>query len=98
MFGRTCCAAVLLAALATGASAEPIRLKLSFFTSDRELAFQAGVKPFIDAVNEEGAGLLVIEVFTRGVFGKLAQQPDLVLQGTVDIAFVTPGLSPNMFP
>src|SRR5215510_11589446 len=41
MFGRTCCAAVLLAALATGASAEPIRLKLSFFTSDRELAFQA---------------------------------------------------------
>jgi len=87
-----------LALFATGARAEPIRLKLSFFTSDRELAFQAGIKPFVDAVNEEGAGLLEIEAFTRGVFGNLAQQPDLVLQGTVDIAFVTPGLTPDKFP
>ena len=98
MFGRTCCAAVLLAALATGASAEPIRLKLSFFTSDRELAFQAGVKPFINAVNEEGAGLIEIEAFTRGTLGKFPQQADLVLQGVADIAFVNPGLTVDKFP
>jgi TRAP-type C4-dicarboxylate transport system substrate-binding protein len=98
MFGKPCCTAVLLAALTTSASAEPIRLKLSFFTSDRELAFQAGIKPFIDAVNEEGAGLIEIEAFTRGALGKFPQQADLVLDGVADIAFVNPGLTVDKFP
>jgi TRAP-type transport system periplasmic protein len=88
----------LLLALSVPAAAEPIRLNLSFFTSDRELTFQAGIKPFIDAVNHEGHGLIRIETHTDGALGtSLAEQADLVLQGKVDIAFVNPALTPERF-
>jgi TRAP-type C4-dicarboxylate transport system substrate-binding protein len=98
MFAKTFCATLILAALTASATAEPIRLKLSFFTSDRELAFQAGLKPFIDAVNEEGAGVIEIEALTRGALGKFPEQADLVLNGVADIAFVNPGLTVPKFP
>src|SRR3954453_12512066 len=98
MFGKTFCATLFLAALTASAAAEPIRLKLSFFTSDRELAFQAGLKPFIDAVNEEGTGIIEVEAYTRGALGKFPEQADLVLSGAADIAFVNPGLTVPKFP
>lgn len=78
--------------------AQPIKLKLAFISSDRSTSYLAAVKPFVDAVNAEPEGLLKIEVFFNGTLGNdLAQQPQLVLDGTADIAYVVPGLARNRF-
>lgn len=85
--------------LSTAALAEPIKLKFSFFSSDRSLNYLAAVKPFVDAVNAEASGVVEIEVFPSGELGKnyagVAQQ---VLDGSVDIGWVSPSLTPNRFP
>jgi hypothetical protein len=87
---------VLLPAMA---SAEPIKLKLSFFSSNRSMSYIAAIKPFVDAVNAEAKGLVEIEVNFSGTLGKnIAQQPQLVLDGTADIAFVVPGYTSALFP
>lgn len=79
-------------------SAEPTTLKLSFFTSDRSVAYQAAVKPFVDAINSEGKGLLNIEVYPSGTLGKVQKElPKQVLDGTADIAFIIPGQNPELF-
>lgn len=80
------------------AAAEPINLKLSFFTSDRSHIYQGSVKPFVDAVNADGAGLIHIEVFFSGaISGDVARQPQLVSDGTADLALVVPGRTPERF-
>jgi TRAP-type C4-dicarboxylate transport system substrate-binding protein len=81
------------------AAAEPIQLKLSFFASEHTETYQHGVKPFVDAVNAEGKGLLAIKVYSNGALGKaVAEQPGLVLDGVADIAWVVPGQTPYRFP
>lgn len=90
-------AAFVLAPL--GASAEPIKLKLSYFSSDRTMLYLAGVKPFVDAVNAEGKGLIEIEVFFSGALGKSpAQQPQLVRDGVAEMAYIIPGYTGDKFP
>ncbi len=81
------------------ASAAPIELKLAFFASEKSDTFHFGVKPFVDAVNAEGKGLVAIKVYPGGALGKaLAEQPGLVLEGGADIAWVVPGQTPYRFP
>jgi TRAP-type C4-dicarboxylate transport system substrate-binding protein len=81
------------------ATAEPVTLKLSFFTSDRSVAYQTAVKPFVDAVNSEGEGLLKIDVYPSGALGKVQRDlPKQVLDGIADIAFIVPGQNPELFP
>jgi TRAP-type C4-dicarboxylate transport system substrate-binding protein len=81
------------------AGAESIRLKFAFFASDREYAYPAVVKPFADAVTLEGKGIVEIELFPGGVLGRTyAEQAQLVLDGTADIAWVNPSLTPELFP
>ena len=92
-------AAVAFALAPFAASAEPVKLKLSMFTSDRSAAHQIGIKPFVDAVNAAGKGVLQIDVsFSGALGGTLAQQPQLVLDGVADMALIVPGLSPDRFP
>src|SRR5215510_9065335 len=79
-------------------SAAPIKLNLSFFSSDTTTLFRAAVKPFVDAVNTSANGVLEIKVHFSGAFGNVAQQADLLRNGTVDIAFVVPGYTPRQFP
>jgi TRAP-type C4-dicarboxylate transport system substrate-binding protein len=80
------------------AAAEPITLKLSFFTSDRSVAYQAAVKPFVDAINSEGEGLLKIDVYPSGALGKVQKElPKQLLEGAADIAFIVPGQNPELF-
>src|SRR5262245_45551046 len=87
-------AAIALALLPAAAAAEPVKLKLAFYTSDRASVYHAAVRPFVDAVNAEAKGLVEIEVFFSGALGKSqAQQPQLVLDGVADIAFVIPGMA-----
>ncbi|MGA7973392.1 MAG: TRAP transporter substrate-binding protein DctP [Pseudolabrys sp.] len=81
------------------ASAAPVELKLSFFASEKIDAFRYGVKPFVDAVNAEGKGLVAIKVYPNGALGKaVAEQPGLVLEGVADIAWIVPGQTPYRFP
>ena len=80
------------------AVADPITLKLSFFTSDQSVAYQAAVKPFVDAINHDGNSLLHIDVYLSGALGKMQNElPQLVLEGKADIAFIVPGQNPERF-
>lgn len=91
--------AVTLAALfPASAFCEPIRLKLSFFSSDRTVLYRAAVKPFVDAVNAEAKGLLEIEVYFSGALGKdLSKQSQMILDGGADLAYVIPAMAPDRF-
>jgi TRAP-type C4-dicarboxylate transport system substrate-binding protein len=88
-------ALILLPAMA---AAEPITLKLSFFTSDRSNIYRNQIKPFVDAVNNDGEGLIKIEVYFSGTISKIqAEQPQLVADGTADMALIVPGRTPDRF-
>ena len=60
---RITLAAVLWIATAQFALAQPVTLKLSFFTSDQNEIWTQVLKPFIDAVNAEPGGAVKIEGF-----------------------------------
>jgi TRAP-type C4-dicarboxylate transport system substrate-binding protein len=92
-------AVVALILLFSGwAAADPINLKLSFFTSDRSHIYQDSVKPFVDAVNAAGNGLVHIEVYFSGAISSdVSQQAQLVADGTADLALVIPGRTPDRF-
>jgi TRAP-type C4-dicarboxylate transport system substrate-binding protein len=78
--------------------AEPVTLKLSFFTSDRSSIYQNSIKPFVDAVNDEGQGLIEIKVYFSGAISKAqADQPTLVANGAADMALIVPGRTPDKF-
>lgn len=92
------CALCLFALWPLAAAAEPIKLKLAFFTSDRTTAYLTAVKPFVDAINAEANGLLNIQVYFSGTLSKpQSKTAQSVLDGVADIAFVVPGLSPDLF-
>ncbi len=85
--------------LSFAAAAEPITLKLSFVGSEDISIYRYGIKPFVDGVNREGNGLLKIDVYPNGTLVKaLAEQPQMVLEGRADIAYVVPGQTPYRFP
>lgn len=91
-------AVVLLLTCGRGWAA-PVALKLSFYTSDRSTIYQCQVKPFVDAVNAEGAGLVKIDVYFSGAISpSQTEQPNLVRSGGADLAAIVPGTTPNEFP
>jgi TRAP-type C4-dicarboxylate transport system substrate-binding protein len=93
------CALFSFALASAVSAADPIKLKLSFFSSDRELAYVALIKPFVDAVNAEAKGVIEIEPYTGGKLGsQLAQQAQMVRDGVADIAFASPNLTADKFP
>jgi TRAP-type C4-dicarboxylate transport system substrate-binding protein len=93
------CALISCALFPSMAFAEPIELKLALFSSDRSMTNLAAVKPFVDAVNSEGRGLVQIVLYAGGVLGReISQQPQMILDGKADIAFVVPGYTPDRFP
>ncbi len=95
----TPCTLLLLALTADVVSAEPIELSLAFFSSDQSTTYLAAIKPFIDAVNSDGHDQVKIVLYSGGVLGReISQQPDVVLDGKADIAFVVPGYTPARFP
>jgi TRAP-type C4-dicarboxylate transport system substrate-binding protein len=81
------------------AAAEPIKLKMAYFSSDREPAYMSVLKPFADAVNRDAKGAVEIEPFPGGVLGRnYSQQAQMVLDGTADLAWINPGLTTTLFP
>jgi TRAP-type C4-dicarboxylate transport system substrate-binding protein len=82
-------AAIASILLPIAAFGEPIKLKLAFFTSDQTRTYTIAIKPFVDAVNADEAGGIVIEPYPGGALGKdLGRQAQLVRDGAADIAFV----------
>ena len=60
----TPCTLLLLALTADVASAEPIELRLAFFSSDQSTTYLAAIKPFIDAVNSDGHDQVKIVLYS----------------------------------
>ena len=91
---------VLLLGLLPGlVAAQPVTLKLSYFSSDRSPIYASLVKPFVDAINSDPRGLVKIDVYLSGKLGSnLLQQPQVVSDGTADIALIVPGYTPTLFP
>jgi TRAP-type C4-dicarboxylate transport system substrate-binding protein len=93
------CTLLWLMLAPAAAAAEPVKLKMAYFSSDRTTTYLAAIKPFVDSVNAEAAGLVQIDVSLSGTLGKNpTQQLQLVLDGTADLAFVVPGYTPERFP
>lgn len=89
----------LVALLPLQANAQPVTLKLSFFTSDAEVNYAKAIKLWVDAVNADASGAVKIEAYPNGALGKsLPAQPQMILDGVADIAFVNPALVPGRFP
>jgi TRAP-type C4-dicarboxylate transport system substrate-binding protein len=96
---RTFVLAGLAALLSQQALAEPVTLKLSFFGPDTEVNYAKAIKPWIDAVNADPSNAVRIEAYPNGALGKsLPAQPQMILDGVADIAFVNPALVPGRFP
>ena len=79
------------------AAAEPITLKLAYYSSDRSILYRAGIMPFVNAVNAAAKDLVHIEVYFSSELGPVETFPNLLLDGTADIALVMPGYSPQLF-
>jgi TRAP-type C4-dicarboxylate transport system substrate-binding protein len=91
--------ALLAALLPASAVAEPVVLKLSFFGPDTEVNYAKAIKPWVDAVNADASRAVKIEAYPNGALGKsLPAQPQMILDGVADIAFVNPALVPGRFP
>jgi len=93
---RVMAAGILL--LPSLAAAEPVSLKLSFISSDRSKIYEACIKPFVDAVNAEGIGLVHVETYLSGaISGVEKQQPQIVSDDVADLAFIVPGSTADRF-
>jgi TRAP-type C4-dicarboxylate transport system substrate-binding protein len=93
------CAALAALLVASAAGAEPITLKMPFFTSDRSTIYQCQIKPFVDAVNADKTQAIRVEVdFGPSVDRTIADQPKLLMSGAADIAIVAPTATPEAFP
>jgi TRAP-type C4-dicarboxylate transport system substrate-binding protein len=80
------------------AAADPIKLKLAYFTSDQSNIYKIAIKPFVDAVNDDTRGGVKIEIYAGGSLGRdQAQQAQLVRNGVADISFVTLGPTGDQF-
>lgn len=91
--------AAALILLPAFAIAEPIRLKLAYFSSDRTHLYRSLVKPFVDAVNAEGKGRVEIEVYLSGKLSRdVTRQSQLLRDGTADIAYVVQSYERSLFP
>jgi TRAP-type C4-dicarboxylate transport system substrate-binding protein len=81
------------------AQAEPTVLKLSYFGPSTDVNYDKLIKHWVEAVNSDPSGAVKIEAYPNGALGKsLPAQPQMVLDGVVDIAFINPSLVPGRFP
>jgi TRAP-type C4-dicarboxylate transport system substrate-binding protein len=92
------CATIALVLLPLAAFGQPIKLKLAYFTSDQTKAYNVTIKPFVDAVNADEQGGIVIEAYPGGALGKdPARQVQMIRDGIADIAFVVLGTVADQF-
>jgi TRAP-type C4-dicarboxylate transport system substrate-binding protein len=93
------CMLIAVALLPVAAAAEPVKLKMAYFSSDREPPYVSVLRPFADAVNKEGNGVIEVVPYSGGALGRsYAGQAQGVLDGVADMAWVNPNLTPDRFP
>ena len=69
------------------------------FSSDKEMKWVKTIKPWMEAVNAAGKGIIEIDGYPNGALGRaLPQQSQIVLNDVADIAFVIPGVTPGRYP
>jgi TRAP-type transport system periplasmic protein len=74
-------------------------LKWAVFTPDSEVTFRTVMKPFAETVQRETDNAVVFDLFPNGALGRNpGQQPQMVLDGVADVAWVVPSYSPGRFP
>ncbi len=74
-------------------------VKWAVFTPDHEVTFRTVMKPYAEIVQKETNGAVVFDMFPNGALGRNpGQQPQMVLDGVADIAWVIPSYSPGRFP
>ena len=89
----------LCCALANGAGAEPITLRLHTFNSPQSIAVRLFLQPWAEEIEERTAGRVEVQVFPAMQLG--GRPSDLYGQardGVVDIVWTLPGYSPGRFP
>jgi TRAP-type C4-dicarboxylate transport system substrate-binding protein len=92
-------AGLICGLLPAAANADAVKLKLAFLSTDQQSVYVSVIKPFIDAVNDEGHGIVEIVPYTGGQLSHVAaEQVRLLQNGAADIAWVVPGLTPDVFP
>jgi TRAP-type transport system periplasmic protein len=73
-------------------------LKWSVFTPDSEVTFRTVMKPFAEAVQHESNGAVAFDFFPNGALGRNpGNQPQMVIDGVADVAWVVPSYSPGRF-
>ena len=93
-------AAMPAAAMFGGQSAQADdHLKWAVFTPDSEVTFRTVMKPFAEAVQRDAKDAVVFDLFPNGALGRNpGQQPQMVLDGVADVAWIIPSYSPGRFP
>ncbi len=95
---KTLVAAVLASAMmSSGALSEEV-LKLSFFASPKDPTYADVILPWVEAINEEGKGIVRIDTFPGGALVRgPAAQVKAVSDGVADLAWVVPAYTPGRF-
>src|ERR1035438_5905068 len=74
-------------------------LKWAVFTPDSEVTFRTVMKPFAETVQRETDSAVIFDLFPNGALGRNpGQQPQMVIDGVADLAWVIPSYSPGRFP
>ncbi len=91
------CVAVLVVIMASSAPAETLRI--GTFVPEQSVGVQLVLKPWIEAVKGDLGEAITIREFWGGSLGRNpVAQLDLVKNGVLDVAWVTPGYTPGVFP
>lgn len=74
-------------------------LRLSYFGGPQGTTYAKAIKPWVDAINAEGEGVLKIDAFPGGALVKNPRgQAKALTDGVADIAFVVFSYTPGRFP
>ena len=74
-------------------------LKWAVFTPDSEVTFRTVMKPYAEAVQRDSKDAVVFDLFPNGALGRNpGQQPQMVIDGVADVAWIIPSYSPGRFP
>ena len=91
------CAVTALMLLPFAAFGEPIKLKLAYFSTDQTKIYIFVIKPFVDAVNGDEQGGIIIETYSGGALGKDPGRLQLLRAGVADIAYAALGPAADQF-
>lgn len=98
-FLATAAAMPVAALVGSGRARAEQHLKWAVFTPDSEVTFRTVMRPFAETVQRETGNAVVFDLFPNGALGRNpGQQPQMLLDGVADLAWVVQSYSPGRFP